>query len=1413
MATKLNIITKQYRSFVNDQVLTADQLNNLIHYFENQDRLTRVCLNGVGIACGFIVSINSNNEIAVTQGCGVTTDGDLIKLQKPVQGETTSKIDFKEVKFTLAREFKDTNVKYEPFLKDEAKDQIKLYELLPDGTAKNADNFEIGSISGLLNMVAVLYLEEFPKQPELCTAIDCDNQGIEEVSRLKVLLCSEVDAAYINTSDSIYTKHSILPAYLKLPDVAVPRVLLTNSNAATQDNLQKAFYMAISENNILTQLKSGISILFEKFADFLNLPSTITDLVIKEMIEKILGFSESEIPDDVQYRFDLLKDLVDTYNEIKELLLQLYSECCPEIKSFPKHLMIGRLTASTNTDPLRHSYYKSPASENDNQNIARINSLITRFFLMLTQYDIAGKEVKITPSKTKVSLGNRSIPYYFKADDNLISNWDYSKTIRLMQKNNLCYDTTPLSNSSHIQKPLIYNIDAFDFFRVEGYLGIPTVTAESQLSDLLIVNGLDFNFIAFDIDQDQNELQYFIDKNYSLEHLAGVPKGGTFILLTKDNFVIADFALNYKYISEDQDRLSRVCLNGVGIFYGFNVSITDSKEIVVSQGFGVTTEGDLIKLQQTDSGEKIDIKDDLLQPSDNKRIRKNSNTVDIQYLKFSFAKEYKNTNIIYGPFIGDKDNAPIKLYELLPDTKIEENIKIFPIGDIAKLETYVALLYLEEYAKQPELCPSTRFNNKGIDGVSKIKVLLCQERDALQICNSDSIYTKQSILQAYRKLPEVAVPRVILTSSNAANQSNIQKSFYTAISANGILNQLESGISILFNEFKGFLNLPGTITSETINQLIKSRLEFTVQAIPDNVQYRYDLLKDLVDTYNEIKGLLLQLEPDCCPDFKSFPKHLMIGSLTTSDEKDTFRHSFYKSPASGNGNQNNARFNSLVKRFFLMLSQFEITGNEVKITPSKTKVSLSNRSIPYYFKVDDNLIENWDYSKTSQLMQKTNLCYFTDKLLSVGHIQNPLSYNLDPYDFFRIEGHLGKSARTAESQLSAGWSSNGLDFNFLVFDIDKDQAELQYFINKNNSLEHLAGVPKSGTFILLKKADNVIADYALGYKYVAEKSDDCCKIQECSYPWISSLRYLNNLSRSLDGTQSKTKQMPKYYRLYVLKYSINDIDLITQPVEIRIPLREVFSRRLHVVIEKLNEQFPIGLVFDFDQLKKQLKIKKLKDDTFILHVKDITLSNNSPLFTYTEMGFLRNGKMLNSKDIICTDVKMHNRNFYQKLHDKYNPKNKDDDFGSYNDKWSKWHNLADKLKSNPLFTEFNVKRFGNKLANLPQDIQTELNQIKADILQNNNPKAKVYLSGDWANGTWVDSKMLAHYQANLKNTHDDIVLFMKLRETLHQKLGKSKFDIFIANVTEAQLKALQTKYINKANFYLGKAEEKKYIEL
>lgn len=833
---------------------------------------------------------------------------------------------------------------------------------------------------------------------------------------------------------------------------------------------------------------------------------------------------------------------------------------------------------------------------------------------------------------------------------------------------------------------------------------------------------------------------------------------------------------------EDQDRLSRIYLCGVGLAYGFKLQLTSTKEIVVTQGCGVTTDGDLIQLQKPGQ-------------SDNDRI------IDFKNIKYTHYKVFEDTSARYQPFFQNGMQFPA--FELIPESQ-NPNSDSFALSTLSQLEKMVALLYLEEFSKAPELCTAIDCNNQGVEEISRLKVLLVSEENAVLIKNTDSILTKHSIIKAYAGLPEIAVQRVVLIANNVVSLANIQKSYHSAIASNNILNNLKSGITSLFNNFKGFLSLPSNVTLEAVIKLIDQTLGFSAQSIPVDFQYRYDLLKDLTDTYNEIRNLLPEINAECCPSAQSFPKHLMLGKLNNTEAFDEFRHSFYHSPISGNAIKNIEHFNSLMMRLFLLLNNYLAFGSEVILTPSKTKVDLSNRSIPFYYKTDEELLESWNFEKTRKLNHKLNLAYHRNNLSTAAHIQDPLKFNIDLFDFFRIEGIQNKPAEITEIQLKTAKTNYGLDFDLFSFDIDSNQTELQQFIVNNNSLEHQAGVGKGGSFLLLKKSNLIVADFALNYKYRAEQAESCCKISECSYPWISSLKYLNNLSRSTKGTQSNKQLMPKAYRLLIMQYTINGVSLITSPTEISIPLGLIFNSRMHAVTRKLNERFPTGLVFDFDQESKLLKIKKLKEDTFTLIIRDISIANTSPIYTFTEKAMLKNGKALQSKAIVCAEVNQHLKSFYQQLHSKYEPTNKDDDYGQYDEKWARWDDLMQKLKHHKLFKEIAAKRFPLAVADLPKEVQAELRQIRADIAQT-VPNSKVWLSGEWTSGSWVNQNMITYFNANRKNTHDDLVLFMQMRERLHQRNGKSKYSLFIDPVTDVQLKAIQTKYLNRVDFYAGKA--------
>ena len=108
MEAKLKKITTQYHTFEDNQVLTKDQLNEFINYFEDQDRMSRVFLSGVGIVCGFELKINNEKTtITISQGAGVTTDGDLLKLQKNAAKSVSKTIDFNKVDYKFFKDFDD----------------------------------------------------------------------------------------------------------------------------------------------------------------------------------------------------------------------------------------------------------------------------------------------------------------------------------------------------------------------------------------------------------------------------------------------------------------------------------------------------------------------------------------------------------------------------------------------------------------------------------------------------------------------------------------------------------------------------------------------------------------------------------------------------------------------------------------------------------------------------------------------------------------------------------------------------------------------------------------------------------------------------------------------------------------------------------------------------------------------------------------------------------------------------------------------------------------------------------------------------------------------------------------------------------------------------------------------------------
>ncbi len=566
MSAKLSTITTQYRRFTKNQVLTEGNLNEVVDFFDDQDRLSRIYLSGVGIVCGLYASYNEVQQtISITQGTGITTDGDLFKLyQADVLGN--KKIDFDSKTYTHCKIYDNTKAAYKPFFYGGANQQLPLFELLTEDQQKKEKdpNFALAQFKQntqfeLKDAVILLYLESYEKESDLCVSLSCDNQGLEIVGNYKVLIVSKDVAAKIMNYDSMIGKINYGNLYYKLPDLKSNRIVLKAEDFAHLDAIKETFTKGIFKNNVVKNLQEG----YNQLLTDLNMP-IVLDAIQKNITELFNFEGDPVLPSDFQYRYDLLNDLVDTYNETRALLLTIEDTyCSPDINAFPKHLMLGELVKTEPCFEFRHAFYKSPLLSGENlspcndclsddtdseekditsdelkicygENTARqrMYNLILRSVELLENYNTSYDFIKITPSLQLGKLGKKAIPFYNDVNDSLIKAWDFDKTILGLQKNNVSYHDDLL----YTKNPLKIHLDS-DFYRIEGHQGRNYKEALKVIQQIRLDNGLGFNIMILAVNANeldktiQNFTKYYLNKNHGYEHKAGVAPGGTFIMI------------------------------------------------------------------------------------------------------------------------------------------------------------------------------------------------------------------------------------------------------------------------------------------------------------------------------------------------------------------------------------------------------------------------------------------------------------------------------------------------------------------------------------------------------------------------------------------------------------------------------------------------------------------------------------------------------------------------------------------------------------------------------------------------------------------------------------------------------------------------------------------------------------------
>ncbi|MDT8323998.1 MAG: PKD domain-containing protein, partial [Bacteroidota bacterium] len=215
-----------------------------------------------------------------------------------------------------------------------------------------------------------------------------------------------------------------------------------------------------------------------------------------------------------------------------------------------------------------------------------------------------------------------------------------------------------------------------------------------------------------------------------------------------------------------------------------------------------------------------------------------------------------------------------------------------------------------------------------------------------------------------------------------------------------------------------------------------------------HAQYYYDHFSDLLQGYDELRRVCNDVLAVCCPDEDLFPRHLLLGRATGAESK--YRHRFIPSPAACCGDGAAERLRALLLRLAGLLGQLQIPVPQqeaarrrfpIRCTPSTLGPEpLSVKAIPYYYNVlagTPALYQLWNEKKLRLGTGRTNLSYHARQYNnSDDWVHTPLRYDLEPYNFLRVEGHIGRHWRTALGELLAIKKQNRLPVDIVALNGD-----------------------------------------------------------------------------------------------------------------------------------------------------------------------------------------------------------------------------------------------------------------------------------------------------------------------------------------------------------------------------------------
>jgi hypothetical protein len=500
----------QFPVFEANQVLTSSSLNEIFNYLDEQERLTRANLIGIGIVCGLESKLltGAKTTISISKGCGVSSQGYL----------------FVEPADIILAAYRDNytlpaDLDYPPF-RISPTVQYPLWELFTDGVTNTTplDN----SVGFLDDKAVLLFLELKKSGLRNCSPNNCDGKGSEVTASLKHLLIKRDDLTAIiaNANNQAASDPAALTlAAVNLPDIKLPRFDVPNSNPISSNDIYAAYINVFA---IISLAKTTGSALSAAYTAFKPLLLDIYPADPFSNFSTAFAFlDQAPVSIDqvyfLQYYYDFFDDLLRAYDEFRNQAAALICGCCPPDGLFPRHLPLGLLRPELVKQPgvFRQEFMASSALGACKQQLSAARKLFQRLVEMTGQFTdnpslpklnrgafyIRDPQIRVTPSKIgNMPLAERAIPYYYQETGSppLYQLWSPEKTADNRANQNLGYrfDEYVPAAPPFVGEPLSYDLEPYNFLRIEGHLGKNYQSVLRTLLYLKSVNRLPIECIA-----------------------------------------------------------------------------------------------------------------------------------------------------------------------------------------------------------------------------------------------------------------------------------------------------------------------------------------------------------------------------------------------------------------------------------------------------------------------------------------------------------------------------------------------------------------------------------------------------------------------------------------------------------------------------------------------------------------------------------------------------------------------------------------------------------------------------------------------------------------------------------------------------------------------------------------------------